>query len=66
MVNPAFLIENWGNSGVALSLNGKTIEPGKDFKIGYEKSGSETHLILWIKMRTSDAVEVIISPDKNE
>ena len=62
IVNPAFVVKNWGDAGVKLSVDGKVVPEGKDFRIGYEKTPSGKDLILWLKMKSDKTTEFLISP----
>jgi hypothetical protein len=62
IVNPAFVIKNWGDSDVDLKVNGKIKERGGDYRVGYEESPSGTDLIIWLKMKSSTAVTFSLSP----
>jgi hypothetical protein len=53
--NPAFVINNWGISEITLTVNGKTMNRGKDFRYGFRSGLESTDLIIWIK---TDSVEV--------
>ena len=44
--NPAFIIKNWGNQPAALSINGKNMVQGEDFRQGIRKRPEGSDLIL--------------------
>lgn len=62
IVNPAFVIKNWGKSGVLLRINSKPVQEGESFRVGYEDTPTGTDLVMWLKMKTSDTVHFSISP----
>ena len=47
--NPAFVVKNWGNRPAKLSIDGKAIPRGKDFRFGYNKTLEGTDLVVWVK-----------------
>jgi hypothetical protein len=47
--NPAFVVKNWGNRPATLSIDGKDIPRGKDFRFGHNKTLEGTDLIVWVK-----------------
>ena len=49
MHNPAFVVHNWGESGISLNLNGKILQRGKDFRYGHRQGLESTDLLIWIK-----------------
>ncbi len=56
IVNPAFVVKDWGNSGVKVEVNGKPADPMYDLRTGYEKTESGTDLILWLNLKSDVAV----------
>ena len=50
LVNPAFIIKNWGNAGVTLQINRQPIERGKAFRYGHVKTPQGTDLIIWVEL----------------
>ena len=62
IVNPAFLVKDWGRSGVELKVDGKAVKRGKDFRVGYEETHTGTDLVLWLKMKTNKAVKFSLWP----
>jgi hypothetical protein len=49
--NPAFVVKNWGNRPAKLTIDGKAIPRGKDFRFGHNKTLEGTDLIVWAKTR---------------
>jgi hypothetical protein len=62
IINPAFIIKDWGTSGIELRVDGKSVKVGKDFRIGYEQTHTGTDLILWVKMKSDKTVKFSLSP----
>lgn len=52
MLNPAFVVKNWDGANVTLTLDGKSIARGKDFRYGHRRTLDGTDLIVWIKIAT--------------
>jgi hypothetical protein len=50
VVNPAFVIENWGNKGLELLVDGEKIERGPDFRYGLRESLDNRDLIVWMRL----------------
>lgn len=48
--NPAFVVKNWGNRPAKLSIDGKAIPLGKDFRFGHNKTIEGTDLVVWMKI----------------
>jgi hypothetical protein len=62
IVNPTFIVKDWDKVGVELEVDGKKIEPSKDFRIGYEETPTGKDLILWLKMSSQKPTQFTIAP----
>jgi hypothetical protein len=49
LVNPCFVIRNWGENPVSLSLNGKAVEAGSDFRYGTVPVEGGYNLVVWLR-----------------
>jgi len=47
--NPAFVLDGWGGGGVSLTLNGKPVAEGRDFRVGHIERLEGTALVVWIR-----------------
>ena len=63
--HPVFIVKDWGTGGVTLTVDGKVIQPGKEFRIGYEDTPTGTDLIMWLMMTASQPTQFTISPVSN-
>jgi hypothetical protein len=61
VVNPAFVIEDWGTSDVELKVNGKKIKPGKDFRFGHRHKLDGADLIVWFEAESTKPVEISLT-----
>jgi hypothetical protein len=61
VVNPAFVIKNWGDSDVQLKINGDEAGKGKDFRSGVQHNLDGTDLIVWVKTETTEPIKVSLS-----
>ena len=62
VVNPAFVIKNWGDSNAVLKLDGKEIKRGKIFRFGHGHTLEGTDLIVWLKTESTKAIAFSIFP----
>jgi hypothetical protein len=62
VVNPAFVIKNWGFRDVELELNGESIARGKNFRFGFRDTLEGTDLIVWIRTESTRSVRIVLSP----
>jgi hypothetical protein len=54
IVNPAFVVKDWGKAPVTLEIDGKPRARGPGFRVGYE--GAD--LVLWLQFKSSESVSV--------
>lgn len=62
--NPAFVIQNWGEGGAKLKINGKNVKQSSNFKIGYNRRLEGTDLVVWIKKESEKPLKLGIIPFK--
>jgi len=63
VVNPAFVIKNWGEEDVKLKLDGKEVPKGKNFRIGYEHNLDGIDMVVWIKCEATKPVKFEFKSD---
>ena len=66
LYNPAFIIKNWGDADAELKLNGKKISRGKDFRYGFRHTLVGSDLIVWIKYKSEEPVDITLTPKINK
>jgi hypothetical protein len=61
LFNLALVVNKWGDSDVALKLNGKEISRGKDFRYGieYDVEGNG-NLIVFAKVKAKNTTKVTL------
>ncbi len=64
VVNPAFVINNWGEQKPQLKINGKRIKQGADFRFGFRRTLTGTDLIVWIKVETIKPLKISLLPER--
>jgi hypothetical protein len=63
MINPAFVIEKWGEADAVLTIDGEKIKCGKSFRYGHRKRAEGSDLIVWINKESTKPVEVSLSSE---
>ncbi len=59
IVNPAFVIKNWGQGTLALKVNGRKV---KDFRFGHNYRIDGTDLVVWIKIESTSKIKIEFEP----
>jgi hypothetical protein len=62
VVNPAFVIRNWGTANARLNLDGRPVTQGPDFRVGHVSTLEGSDLILWVRTRAVRSVRFSFSP----
>ena len=62
VVNPAFVVENWGNHDAELYVNGKQIPSGKSFRFGHIRRINRYDLVVWLQLENNQDTEITIQP----
>ena len=58
--NPAFVINNWGDADILMSVNGEPLERGEVFRYGYRQQLETADLIIWLKKESEETNEIRI------
>lgn len=64
IVNPAFVVRNWGKSNAALEIDGKTVMRSKDFRFGHRRTAEGYDLIVWIRKESTKPVQITLTAAK--
>lgn len=62
LVNPAILIENWGDDGAHLKIGGRSVAWGSDCRVGHIRHLDRTDLIVWIDRESTLPLQVELTP----
>jgi hypothetical protein len=61
VINPAFVIRDWGNKDLLLEINGREISRGKDFRYGRINKLEGSDLVMWIRYESMKPVQITLS-----
>jgi hypothetical protein len=61
-INPAFVIENWGDSLIEVDVNGQKINQSTDYRCGYHKTVKGNNLIIWLNFISEKELKINIKP----
>ena len=56
--NLPLIIENWGDDGARLTINGKRVDPGREFRTGHRNRLEGVDLIVWIKIESFEPLRI--------
>jgi len=62
IVNPAFIIKNWGQGGARLHIDGQRIRRGRNFRLGHRHRLEGSDLIVWVKKESTKPIKISLSP----
>jgi hypothetical protein len=58
LINPAFVIKNWGDAEPKLSIDGKPVVRGSNFRYGFVPHLEGTDLVVWLAMESTKPTRV--------
>ena len=64
LVNPGFVIKNWGDAQPKLRLDGKLFARGPDFRYGFVPTLEGSDLIVWLRMESTKPISVDFAAGK--
>ncbi|OUT98751.1 MAG: hypothetical protein CBB92_06475 [Flammeovirgaceae bacterium TMED32] len=59
IVNPAFVIKNWGNAQIEITVNGIKKEISKNLRVGYKNTLESKDIIIWMRNNSDDNLKII-------
>ena len=60
IINPCFVICNWGQKDAGLKINGQEIRRGDSFRYGHRRTAEGVDLIVWIKKESAKPTEFTV------
>ena len=64
ILNPAFVIQNWGDAAPSLLIEGKKIARGSGFRYGLVPTLDGTDLVVWLKLESSRRIRLELGAAK--
>ncbi len=62
IVNPCFIIKNWGRSEPSININENLVKQDKKLRIGYRLTQDGYDLIIWIETETTLPLVLSVTP----
>jgi hypothetical protein len=66
VIDPCFVINNWGRGDITLIVNGKKMQKGTNVRWGYQEKVEGRILVIWLKAEYSEPVTVRVGPAKKK
>jgi len=55
------VFEDWGDAGIEVLLDGRRLEPGREFRPAYRRTLRGTDLLLWLERTSAEPVRIEIT-----
>ena len=65
LVNPAFVINGWGDAFPRLKVNGKMVPWGPNARYGLVNSMDEDRLVVWLRLKGMTSTTVEVAPGRD-
>lgn len=62
IVNPAFVVKNWGDANVELKIDQTAIQHSKNFRYGHQVTTEGIDLTVWIKRESVEPLRIEFLP----
>jgi hypothetical protein len=62
LLNPALVIDGWGQAGARVLMNNHELKGGDDFRCGHEKQPPAGRLVIWLKTASTIPVQLVLEP----
>jgi hypothetical protein len=59
--NPALIVEDWGNRGAALEVDGESVPRGDAFRFGHIRRVNRYDLVVWVRKQATTPVRLSLS-----
>jgi hypothetical protein len=53
VVDPAIVIKDWGDGGVLLKIDGRSVAPGRTLRLGHIRRLESTDLVIWMQKQST-------------
>ena len=59
--NVALVVKGWGDGGASLTLDGRALPLGKDFRIGHRRRLEATDLVAFVTARATSPIRLVLA-----
>jgi hypothetical protein len=61
-VNPAVVLEGWGDRAVTVEINGRRSERGGDYRAGFRHALNGLDLVVWVERTATSPLDITLYP----
>jgi len=62
VANPAFVIRDWGDRNVEVTVDGRFVPRGRRLRWGHHHRIDGTDLIVWLEIASASPGEIVLKP----
>jgi Concanavalin A-like lectin/glucanases superfamily len=62
VLDPAFVIKDWGDGGAQLKIDGRSTALGKTFRLGHIRRLESTDLVIWLQKESTVPFNIELTP----
>ena len=59
--NVALVVKGWGDGGATLTLDGREVASGKDFRVGHRRRLEATDLVVFVTARATSPLRLVLA-----
>ena len=59
--NVALVVKGWGDAGATLTLDGREVPSGKDFRVGHRRRLEATDLVVFVTVRATSPLRLVLA-----
>jgi hypothetical protein len=63
LLNPAFMVRNWGKQKAQLTIDGRKIPAGKNYRQGIVSRPDGEDLVIWLRLENDKPMSFKLEPD---
>lgn len=62
LVDPAIVVEGWGEAAPRLTLDGRPVAWGKDARYGLVHTLERSTLVVWLRLQAESETTILVAP----
>jgi hypothetical protein len=66
LIQPAFVVEGWGQRDVEVTFGGKKLQPDDEYRFGHRTTLSTMDLVVWIARDAAEKIRITLAPHSSD